>query len=135
MVYQGLSYEIAEVMPEAVATGRFGSLFTAQQPSGNLGPSGAPDGTFVDVVGLVDIPCTAPPPSSARIQATEVKELEEIMAAQLKHVLLNGYYPTLEAGVQAGWQCIIDGVAYDMLGAESDSQGQMTHAEVRLASY
>ena len=121
-------------MPQAIATGLFVSLFTAQKPSGNLGPSGAPDGTYVNVSGLVDIPCTAPPPSDARIQATEVRELEVIISSQLKHVLLNGYYPALESGIQSGWQAIIDGTTYICLGAESDSQGQLTRVEVKIST-
>ena len=121
-------------MPEAIRTGLFVSLCTIQAPSGGFGPSGAPVGPYADVAGLVNIPCTAPPPGETRILSTEVKELAEIMAAQLKHVLLDNYYPTLEAGVRVGWQALIDGTAYDILGAESDSNGQMTRMEVKLAT-
>lgn len=130
---QTIQYDLEAVMTEAVATGLFGSLCTLQQPSGNLGPSGAPDGTYADVVGLVDIACTAPPPSEARIQATEVKAMAEIMAVELKHVLLSGYYPACEGGAAVGWRAVVDGVDYDLLGAESDSQGMMTRLAIKLA--
>ena len=134
-MYQGaFTYDLDAVMPEAIKTGLFVSLCTIQAPSGIFNASGAPDGNYVDVAGLVDIPCTAPPPSEIRIQSTELKGLAEIMAAQLKHVLLNGYYPTLEAGIRSGWQAVIDGTVYDALGAESDSQGTQTRMEVKLAT-
>ena len=126
--------ELAAVMPTALSTGLFVSLFTAQQASGNFGPSGQPDGTYVDIPGLVNIPCMASPPSSLRIQSTEMKNLEEIMASSLMHVVLSGYYPQLENGISTGWRCIIDGTVWDMLGAESDSQGTLTRMEVRIAS-
>jgi hypothetical protein len=134
-MYQGLTQELAMVMPNAVATGLFVSLFTALMPDGGLGPSGAPDNNYIPVTTLTNIHCTAPPPSEARIQATEVKGLEEIMSAELKHVLLSGYYPAIETSNSLGWQCLIDGTQYDILGGESDSQKQMTRVEVRLASY
>lgn len=133
-MYQGLAIEISQVMPQAVNEGLFVSLFTAQAPDGLLGPSGAPSGNYANVAGLANIPCTAPPPSEARIQATQIKDLEDIISVQLKHVLLNGYYPQLEAGIRAGWQAVVDGTVYDLLGAESDSQGIMTRCEVKLAT-
>lgn len=128
-MYQGLSYEIAAVMPQARDTGLFVSLCTIQQPSGVFGPSGAPDGLWVDVTGLVEIPCTAPPISEARLQSTEVKALAEIMSRNILHVLLNGFY----APVSPAWRAVIDGTAYDILGTEHDSQSQMTRMEVQLA--
>jgi hypothetical protein len=133
-LYQGLSFEIGQVIGEAYATGLFVSLFSAQQPSGNLGPSGAPDGTWIPIAGLSNIPCTAPPPSEARIAATEVKALEEILTLQIKHVLLNNYFPQLNGASDMDWRCLIDGVAYDILGVEHDSQKQMTRLEVRIAA-
>ncbi len=71
-MYQGLAFELNAVMPAALETGLFTTtLCTVQLPSGNIGPSGAPDGTFVDLTGVVDIQCMSAPPSSARIQATD----------------------------------------------------------------
>jgi hypothetical protein len=141
---------IQMVMPATVATGRLVSLCTIQAPSGNFGPSGAPDGLYNDVAGLVAIPCTAPPPSSARVQATEVKALAEITAAELHHVLLDTWYPQLDAGWRGegspagAWAALIgandgsgnliDGYLYDILGVESDSQSQMTRMTVRLST-
>lgn len=125
-------------MPEAATMGRFESLCTIQAPDGLFGPSGAPSGNYANVAGLIAIACQDEAPSMARIQATEVKALAEIMALNLRHVLLDGYYPTIAQNTQ--WRATItaaDGVTvttYDILGAESDSQGQMTRMQVRLVT-
>ena len=145
MAYQGLAYELAEVMPEANRTGLFiTTLCTVELPSGNVGGSGAPDGLFVDLAGVVGIECMSAPPSSARIQATDVKSLEEIMSIGLRHVLLMGYFPQIVGAVQAGARAVlttfdadgnlVDTTAYDVLGAEADSQIQMTRMELKFAS-
>ena len=135
---QGLQYEIEAVLPEAETMGRFQSLCTIQGPDGLLGPSGAPSGTYANIAGLVAIPCQDEAPSMARIQATEVRDLAEIMSLNLRHVLLDGYFPTIAKNTQ--WRAVItaaDGVTvtvYDVMGGESDSQAQMTRIEVRLAT-
>ena len=129
---QGLAYEIASVIPAVLDSGLLVSLCTIQEPSGNIIEAGVPDGTYVNVSGMVDIPCTAPPPSEARIAATEVKALAEIMSLNIHHVLLGGYYPAIETNTE--WRAVIDGIDYDILGAESDSQKQMTRLAVRIAT-
>ena len=45
-----------------------------------------------------------------------------------------GSFAQIENGVVSGWRAIIDGTAFDILGAESDSEGQMSRMEVRLAA-
>jgi hypothetical protein len=130
---------ILGVMPQALATGLFISLCTIQAPNGLANPDGSPqtDGNgnpiFVNVAGLVNIPCTAPPITDNSIQATEVKALAEILSEEILHVLLNSWYPQLQGGVTEGWQAVVDGTVYDLMGAESDSQEQMTRLKVRLA--
>jgi hypothetical protein len=140
---QGLQYELDAVMPAATLTGLFVSLCTIQQPDGNYGPSGAPSGVFVDVAGLVNIPCIDAVPSTLRVQATEVKSLEDIMSKGLRHVLLNDYYPMLVevlsvsegqdvTAVGLGWRAVVDGTVYDLMGAEPDSQSQMVRLSLQL---
>lgn len=137
-VTQGLQYEIMRVMPEAAKMGRFESLCTIQAPDGSLGASGFPSGAYVNVAGLVGIACQDAPPSLARIQATEAKSLAEILALNMRHVLLDGYYPTISKNTE--WRAVItaaDGstvTVYDIMGAESDSQAQLTRLEVRLVT-
>lgn len=132
-MYQGIAYDIEQVMPEAVATGLFTSLCTIQALDNTYGPSGAQIQNWVNVPGIIGIPCMDDPPSEGRIQSTEVKDLAEIMNLNLRHVLLSGYYPQ----ILTAWRAQIteaDGVTiinYDIMGAESDSQGQMTRMEVR----
>jgi hypothetical protein len=83
----------------------------------------------------------APPPSPASIQATEVRALEEITASEVHHVLLNGWYPQLDAGWRGeaadgkgAWIALIDSTQYEICGVESDSQSQMTRMTVKLAT-
>ena len=129
-----ISISIAGVMPAVRATGLLVSLFTAQAPTGALDASGVPTGAFADVAGLVNIACTAPPKSEAKIVANETKQRFQIGSLEVKHVLLDAYYPTLDAGWRAGWRCLIDGTVYDIDGVEHDSQGQMSRVAVRLGS-
>lgn len=134
MNQQIIQRAIAGVMPKALSTGLFVSLCTIQQPDGSINPDGTPSNGFVDVAGLVDIKCMDAVPSDARIQATEKKTLEEILALQYRHVLLGGYFPAVIAGVGQGWRAIIDGTTYDLLGAEPDSQGQMIRLQLQIAT-
>ena len=121
-------------MPQAIATGLFVSLCTIQAPTGNLGVTGAPDGTYADVSGLVNIPCIDAVFSPSSIQATEVKALQDIMASGFRHVLLNGSYDSIIAGTGVGWRAIVDNVTYDLLGAEPDSQTTQTRLHLRLVT-
>ena len=131
---QGLAYEVEQVMPQAVQTSLFVSLCTFQQPDGIYGPSGAPSGTFVNVSGLVDIACMDSVPSEMRVQATEVRDLAEIMATGQRHMLLDGYYPeaTPDGQIPTNWRAVVDGVAYDILGVEHDSQNTQTRLEMKI---
>ena len=131
---------LAGVMPAALATGLFVSLATFQAPSQDFDAAGAWDGTWSDVVGLVDLPCTAPPPSDNRIQATENRALEEIASSEWHHVLLNAWYPSLDEGWRGdgtppgSWRILIDGYPYEISGVESDSQMRMTRITARLTT-
>jgi len=131
---------ILGVMPAVRATGLLVSLATFQKPTGSsdsapagtLDDEGFPLGTYEDVTGLIAIPCTAPPIGTGEgISATETKGLEELMLDAPKHVLLDRRYDAVEAGWRQGWRVTIDGVIFDVMGAEGDSQGQMTRVYVR----
>jgi len=133
---QAISYELDNIMPQVIATGLLVSLFTAQAPSTVMGGTGAPDGTYTNVLRLVDIACTAPPYAfgDTSIRADEMKAVPEIAAAGFHHVLLDAYYPLLNAGWRNGWRCLIDGTNLDILGVENDSQSKMTRVSVRLVT-
>lgn len=122
-MYQGLSYEIAAVMPTTTASGLLVSTCDIQQPSGTFSASGAPDGLFVAVDGLQGIRCTAPPKGGN----DEKRSMSEIEAFNRLHVLLEGYYPTIHPYMRA----VVDDTNYDIVGVESDSQGQMTRLWVQ----
>jgi len=120
---------IARVMPTALASGLFVSLCTIQQPDGLYVGSGQPSGNWINVSGLVDIPCMNAPESELRPTADEEKGELETTAFNLQHVLLDDYYPT----IQTNWRAVIDGVAFDILGSESDSQRTQTRLKLQLA--
>ena len=131
---------IAQVMPAALATGVFVSLATFQAPNADYDAAGAWEGTWANIAGLTNIPCTAPPISDAKISATEARQLQEILASEFHHVLLAGHYPSLDqgwrgTGTPAGaWRVLVDGTAYELAGVESDSQGQMTRVTARIST-
>lgn len=133
-MYQGLAYDIDAVMPAAVATGLFISRLTFQAPDGNFTTSGAPSGAYANVPGLVNIQCMDAPMSEARIQATETKELDDILSKRLRHVALDGSYPAAYDAADLGWRAIVDGVTYDVLGVEPDSQRTQTRVSLQIAS-
>lgn len=135
---------IQRVMPAARATGLFVSLATFQSSDASDFPDGFYSGQYENIAGLTGLPCTAPPVSEARVTATEVKALQEITGSEIRHVLFDRFYPQLDAGWREGWRVVIqeadgsggfqNGVAYDVLGVESDSQSQMSRCEVRLTT-
>lgn len=127
-----ISRAVSRVMPAARATGLLRSICRIQQPDTSITPNGSPSGGFVDVSGLTAIACMDAPESENRIQATEIKELAEIMAKGLRHVLLDSYYPQLDNAAGLGWRALIDGVAYDLLGGEKDSQRTQTRLNLQL---
>jgi hypothetical protein len=128
---QSIAYELDAVMPAAILTGLLSSLCTIQQPDLAQDVDGSPlNLPATNVSGLVNIPCMDSVPSIARVQATEVKELADIMAKGLRHVLLNDWYPQI---LSRQW-AVIDGVIYDILGVESDSQNQQTRLELQLVT-
>lgn len=140
---QSLSGELAAVMPAVAETGLLTSLATFQQPDGIFIAPGQPSGNFVDVAVLIGIRCQDAPMSTARIQASEKKALEDIEAARFRHILLAGYFPQIPDGVDHGWRVTVtelldgnpvDSLVYDLLGAEADSQTRMTRISCRIVN-
>ena len=131
---QQLTYELAAVMPMAIETGMFTSLCTIQSAPVINDTTGAATGAFTPVAGLTNLPCTAPPVSSAKIAATEVKALQEVLELEVHHILLNGFYPAIRTYWKSGANCVIDGLTFDIIGTESDAHYKMTRLMVRIAS-
>lgn len=125
---------IPDVMPLARNSGLFVSLCTIQQPSGTLIDAGQPSGNYTNVAGIVNIPCTAPPEyTGERLSANQTRMQDDVQTFAPRHVLLSGFFPAIQVGVSQGWIAVIDGNVYTLLGAESDSQSQMTRLRVRFA--
>lgn len=146
MALQGaaaLRAQINQVMPQVIASGLLVSLCTIQQPDGMFGATGGPSGNYVDVTGLIAIDCIEAPPSDTTVGANETKATAEIESKRLRHVALNACYmdtvytrpdgSTVE-GIQANWRASINGVVYDILGAERDSQSTQTRLSLQLVS-
>lgn len=126
--------DFSGIMADVLATGLLVSSATIQQPSGTLTDSGAPDGQYTNVTGLVGIPCISAPERMKSVGASEQRTEKQITDENANHVLLGGYYPTLEAGWRNGWRAVIDGTDFDIQGVESDSQGVMTRMKVTLVT-
>lgn len=134
-VNQQLQYEIDSVMPESIRTGLFVSLFTLLAPPAAQGPTGNPTGMWMSVAGVTNIPCMDAPPSPTRVQANEIRQMEEIMAMGLRHVLLSQCFVTAPTTwVGGGYRATVDGTLYDICGVENDSQNQMNRVELKLVT-
>ena len=132
-----IALELPRVMAAARATGLDRSLCTFQIPDGSVTDNGFPGGSYVDVVGLVDLPCQVAPTSTLRVSAQTTKMLTEQEALNSSHVLLYGYYPDAEAAWRQGGRMVINGQIFennDVLGVESDSQQTQTRAIVRVVT-
>lgn len=127
---QAIAYEVQSVMPQAVTTGLFLSFCTVQAPDGLLIGAGQPSGAFVNIAGLTNIACMDAPSSVDRysILAEQKRGIGEIESLTFRHILLDSYYPIVETAERIGARVLIDGAAYTLLGAESDSQ----HVQTRL---
>lgn len=121
-------------MPAAFSTGLFVSLCTITVPSTTQGPTGNPVGTYTPLPEAVNIPCMDAPPSPARINATEIRDVAEIMAKGMRHVLLNQCFLDAPNWAGAGYLATVDGVVYELLGAENDSQTTQTRLDLQLAT-
>lgn len=141
---QGLVVGIGDVMAEALATGLFISRCTIQLPvqgEAGLGPSGAPSGAFLPVTGLTNIRCMdAPqPPSEVKLGAQSLRSMSQITDLAPRHVLLEGFYPTLiDDQWRYGARAVIAtrgrSETFEICGVECDSQRQMTRLEVKLVT-
>jgi hypothetical protein len=137
---QSLDYDLSQAATEAFESGLLSATCTIQTPTGGVTSSGAPNNTWSPVAGLTAIACQCAVPSANAVQATEAKALMEIMARQIRHVLLDGFYPALKQLKDAGQvQALItlpgdSTYTYEVLGAEDDSQGQMTRFECQKVS-
>ena len=118
------SGDLDAVMAAALATGLLSSACTIQEPSGVFTSSGAPDGVWANVSGLVGLSCQIAPIGllDGAIAGRETKIPPEILSKQPLHVLLDANYPTITTKMRA----VLDGVDHDIESVEQDSQQRMT---------
>src|SRR5689334_2632887 len=118
-------------MPDVVATGLLRSICTVQRPDNNAIDAGSPSGVYVPVI--QNIPCMLAPVSILSIKATNLKMIDRGPGFQYGHLLLDTYYPQIPLAETQGWQVIIDGVTWDLLGVEDSSQLNETRLAVRIS--
>lgn len=123
------------------ASGLASSLVTLQQPSGTFDASGAPDGLYVDIPGLIDIPCQAMPSGGAKIlTAVGVRRPEEVLSTAPLHVLLDNYYPAAGTGwlgdatMPGGAIAILNGERHILMGVDHSSQHDQTRLFLQKAN-
>lgn len=125
---QGVVQEIARVVPFAQEAGQFPSVCTIQRISGTLDGLGAEVMDFADVTGLVNIPCHVSPPSVFKLSGSnEYRKVDRISEKQEFHVLLAGNFP----GIQMKDRAVIDGQAWNIVGADHDAFNSQTRLEVQ----
>lgn len=124
---------IVRVMPAVHATGLQSSTCTFQSaPRGPGYPANAP---WVNVSGLANIVCQFGPDADMNVTANQQRTQPQNTDTILHRLELDGYYSTLETGWRAGWRVMVAGLAYNIVGVESDSQSQVTRLKVRLVSF
>ncbi len=132
---QTTAYDIASVMVAVRATGLLTSLATFQAQSGSTGPTGFPLNVYAPVVGLIDIACMdAPLGTGEGFSVDEAKAQPQILSRGERHILLDAFYPAAADVWRGGGNIVIDGVTYDLLGVESDSQRQQTRVRAQVAT-
>lgn len=130
---QGLQYEVAAVMAQVRATGLLISRATFQDQTGGTGPTGFPLNTYTPVDGLIDIKCMdAPRDTGEGFSVDEGKAQPQILSRGERHILLDAYYPAAKDVWRNGGNVVIDGVTYDLLGVEPDSQRQETRVRAAV---
>ncbi len=129
---QSNAYDFASVVPAVVASGLAVSLASFEQPSGNLTADGSPDGLYTPVSGHQNIQCMNAPSSMLKITAGEKITSQTIEADNSNHLWLAGYYPLIADNTQ--WRANVDGITHRILGAETDSQNQMTRVTIETVT-
>ncbi len=101
------------------------SLCTIQTVTSTMDDHGHGTKVGTNVVGLIGIHCQMKP-----IKASEVRTSDLVVSANAFRVALLTYAPTITNLMWA----IVDGVTYNILGVEHDSQHAMTYLTVELVT-
>ena len=95
------------------------------QVAGITNTAGNPVESWSNLVGHVDLACAVSP-----VSATERRTDGHTYAESTHRALLAGPYPA----IAAAHRFVSGGVTYDILGAETDSQGATTRMHLRVVS-
>ena len=131
---QYLQWASTQIVPTAVRSGAFRSLASFSAPVQTQGPTGTLVGTFMPVNGLQNIPCLDAPQSIRVVPSDEKKSVPRIEAGQYRHLMLDGWYPLLNNAAGQGWQVTVDGILYDLIGSDEDSQHTQTRCKCQLVT-
>ncbi len=88
---------------------------------------GQPIPAWANVVGLVNLPC-AVAPFGGSTEASQRNRSDSIIDAATHAIAIAGYYPAIANKMRA----VIGAIAYDIIGAETDSHAKMTRLRVVL---
>lgn len=128
---QSLGYELDAVMPQAVDTGLFeaAAICTIKKRSNTVSGLGQVVMTnYQPVAGLVNLDCmfSIQRPALPNQGATQ-RTQQQFNTETQYHILLTGYYPQIQQQNLAN----VNGVDYEIMAVESDSQQQMTRLAAR----
>ncbi len=127
---QSNNLELSSVLDVVRANGLFVSLVTIRQPPAVLLPLNQVDldpAAFTPVAGLENLRCMKSPLQYGIPREYERRRVNYIEESEHYHVLIDGYYPAIQQRQQA----LVDGLPYDILTVESDSQRVMTRLAIQ----
>jgi|SRR5579859_473794 len=133
---QSLAYEFTQVMPLVAATGVQVSLCNilvrataASKPvTDSLGQVDLATSDFTILPGHANIPCQLAVNKLRADEGAEIHTPTDYETMSDRTLELNGYYPLILQQHLAQ----VDGVVYQIMGTDSDSQSQVTRLAVRI---
>jgi hypothetical protein len=132
LLNQSLTYEFEGVIPAVQETLPANGLCTIKARSGVVSSLGQVSmQNYVPIASLTDLECTiAAQQPSAPNQGDVVRTPIQFDTKTLYHILIYGYYPQI---IQANL-ANVNGIDYQIMAVESDSQSQMTRLAARVWS-
>lgn len=117
-------------MPAVAAEGLFNSLCTIKQRTNTVSALGQTNMLgYEPIADLTDIACRfAPQSPGAPPQGDTTRMQQQFDTRSLFHVLLDGYFPEIEQQYLAN----LNGVDYEIMSVEADSNFEMTRLAVRI---
>jgi hypothetical protein len=127
---QSLTYDFNQPITLANQSGALVSLCTVQQRTGATDPLGQVDlQDWMIIPSLAEIPCILSVyRPSAPDKAAQMRMPDSFDFSNYRHCLLNGYYPA----ILQQYQAVVDGIPYEIMAAENDSQFTMTRLALRI---